>query len=63
MKGNPKYLYGQSVEFKLNNKTKRGIIYIIDPYGTFEDDSDVSYDIFVEDEKCLYKHIREDYVV
>ena len=63
MKGNPKYTYGQSVKFKLGNTAKEGIVYIIDPCGTFEDPSDVSYDILVENENCLYKHIREDYVV
>ena len=37
-------------------------IYIIDPYGTFEDNSDVSYDIMSEEKNCLYKHIQERFV-
>ena len=57
MKGKPKFKYGDIVEFKIEDKKYKGSIYIIDPYGTFEDDSDVSYDILVEN--CLYKHINE----
>lgn len=63
MKGHPKYKKGQMVKFSLMNETKEGSIYIIDEYGTFEDASDVSYDIFVEPENCLYKHIREDLIM
>lgn len=42
--------------YKMKRKT---VIYIIDKYGTFEDNSDVSYDILVKEENCLYKHINE----
>ena len=64
MKGNPKFQYGNLVKFELNGEIKEGIVYIIDKYGTFEDDSDVSYDILVTNEKenCLYKHINEKYL-
>lgn len=64
MKGNPKFQYGNLVKFELNGEIKEGIVYIIDEYGTFEDDSDVSYDILVknENEHCLYKHINEKYL-
>lgn len=62
MKGNPKYQYGNLVKFELNGEIKEGTIYIIDKYGTFEDDSDVSYDILVGNENCLYKHINEKYI-
>lgn len=64
MKGHPKYQYGNLVKFELNGEIKEGIVYIIDKYGTFEDDSDVSYDILVknENEHCLYKHINEKYL-
>lgn len=62
MKGFPKFLYKQNVQFEFNNEVKEGFIYIIDKYGTFFDDSDVSYDIMVESENCLYKHINEKYV-
>ena len=63
MKGNPKYQYGNLVKFELNGEIKEGIVYIIDKYGTFEDDSDVSYDILVGNEDCLYKHINEKYIL
>lgn len=63
MLGQPKYKEGQVVKFSIGDKTKEGIVYIIDKYGTFEDESDVSYDILVGDENCIYKHIREDFVI
>ena len=59
MLGNPKYHYGDTVSFVIDNKVKTGTVYIVDEYGTFEDDSDVSYDIMVEEENTLYKHIKE----
>lgn len=63
MKGHPKYQYGNLVKFELNGEIKEGTVYIIDKYGTFEDDSDVSYDILVGNENCLYKHINEKYIL
>lgn len=63
MIGKPKYKYDQPVSFRLGDKTYSGIIAIIDRYGTFEDDSDVSYDIYSKEENVLYKHIREDLII
>ena len=62
MIGKPKFKKDDSVNFTYNGKLKVGTIYIIDAYGTFFDSSDVSYDIYVKDERILYKHIREDKV-
>lgn len=62
MKGRPKYGVGDEVTFTIKDVTKQGTIYIVDSYGTFEDDSDVSYDIMVLEDNTLYKHIREDFV-
>lgn len=64
MRGKPKFNYGDKVEFTLSDGTYQGKIYIIDEYGTFEDPSDVSYDIMVDNygpkkEQCLFKHITE----
>lgn len=59
MIGKPKYNVGDNVSFMLQDEKKNGEIYIIDKYGTFEDNSDVSYDILVKEENCLYKHINE----
>lgn len=67
MLGNPKYTRGQRVRFTFWSArypepvTKTGCVEIIDRWGTFDDPSDVSYDILVknEEENCLYKHIPE----
>ena len=63
MIGHPKYTYGDVVKFKCDEETLSGVIAIIDPYGTFQDNSDVSYDIFVKSENTLYKHFSERYVI
>ena len=60
MRGIPKYDYGDVVTFDFRGYVKTGVICVVDPYGTWEDDSDVSYDVWVELEDCIYKHIRED---
>lgn len=63
MLGKPKFKEGSLVRFQFGKDDyKIGTIYIVDKFGTFEDNSDVSYDIMVESENCLYKHIREDFV-
>ena len=65
MKGQPKFKYGDKVTFTWGkDEEKEGTIYIIDKYGTWDDPSDVSYDIMSEDNgrKCLFKHITEKYV-
>lgn len=63
MIGKPKFDYDDrvcfDVEFDGKQVTKTGVVAIIDAYGTFFDDSDVSYDIFVEDMNTLFKHISE----
>ena len=61
MKGHPKYEVGDNVSFTINNETRNGFIYIVDTYGAFGLD-DVSYDILVETEDCLYKHVEEKYL-
>ena len=63
MIGKPKYKEDCKVEFEFNGeKLREGVVYIVDKYGTFLDKSDVSYDIYVEEENMLYKHINEKYV-
>lgn len=64
MIGNPKYKEGQLVKFSIFNQydkqeTHEGVIYIVDKYGVFEDDSEVHYDIMCDNENTLYKHIKE----
>ena len=69
MIGYPKYNYDDLVEFdvvyKNNTYTLQGKIYIVDKYGTFEQNNDVSYDIMVNKSSlhnngpCIFKHIIE----
>ena len=71
MIGKPKYDYEDIVTFELlGNDDKKyrvtGEVYIIDAYGTFEQNEEPSYDVMVTEsngEKCLYKHVRESYIV
>jgi DNA-directed RNA polymerase subunit E'/Rpb7 len=63
MIGEPKYKENDKVEFSFNEgEVHKGTVWIVDKYGTFLDKSDVSYDIYVEEENMLYKHINEKYV-
>ena len=65
MLGKPKFNYDDYVKFTVDGVEVIGQIYVIDAYGTFEQNEEVSYDIMVENsphmggEPCLYKHIRE----
>lgn len=68
MLGKPRYNYMDEVVFELENDhgvkvAKRGKVYIIDAYGTFENNTEPSYDVLVEDENVLYKHIGESCIV
>lgn len=56
---NTKFEYGDIVNFKINGAIKTGRVYIIDANGTFENPGVASYDIMVDDENTLYKHIEE----
>lgn len=63
MKGKPKYKLNDSVEFKVGDDIFQGYIFIIDKYGTFDNPTDVSYDIMVDSKNCLYKHVTEKLVI
>ena len=67
MIGKPKYKLGDRVKFDVSGRRYHGNIYIIDAYGTFEDESDVSYDIMVHEwgpkkEDCLFDRGRNAHV-
>ncbi len=68
MIGQPKFKREQQVKFTISmngeERTLNGVIYIVDAYGTFEQQEEPSYDIeaFVEGEIILFKHIRESLV-
>ena len=57
------YKEGQIVKFKINNIIKEGIIFIVDKYGTFEQNKEPSYDIMVTEENTLYKHIIQSMII
>ena len=62
MLGRPKYKRDEIVQFYIDQECKIGRVYIIDKFGTFEQQEEVSYDIMVETENCLYKHVRESWM-
>ena len=74
MIGKPKYKIDDVISFRLKDDEDKeytliGNVYIVDKYGTFFDNSDVSYDIMVESGDypisypCLFKHINENLVL
>lgn len=63
MIGKPLYKYKDTVSFKIGEVVKTGYIYVVDAYGTFGQHEEPSYDIIVENENMLYKHVRESVVV
>lgn len=63
MLGKPKFKEGEVVKFIAGAKVKEGEIFIVDKWGSFWDDTDVNYDIMVEKDNMLYKHINEKSVI
>lgn len=72
MIGKPKYKKDDVVTFKFSRSGQdiviTGKVFIIDPFGTFEQDEEVSYDIMAPDprnggEMCLFKHVPESYII
>lgn len=65
--GYPKYKVDDTVYFNFVDKNGNtikltGKVYIVDAYGTFEQNEEPSYDIMAYDfngQNCLFKHIRE----
>lgn len=53
-----KYKVDDIVTFKIQENIRVGVIEAADFGGAFELDYH-SYDVFVKDENCLYKHIPE----
>ena len=58
-----KYDYNDTVSFKLDDQVKTGTVFVVDRYGTFEQSEEPSYDVLVESENILYKHIRQSWIV
>ena len=59
----PDYKIDDTVTFKFGDDTKTGQVYIVDRRGTLGQNVEPSYDIMIESENMLYKHIRESLVV
>lgn len=57
------YEYGEPVLFDCNHTLKIGNVWITDAHGTFDQNEEVSYDIYVEEENCIYKHVRQSFVI
>ena len=56
------YKVGDEVVFTLNEIQKEGVVFIVDANGTFERPVITSYDILVENENMIYKHVPYDMV-
>lgn len=63
MIGKPKYKIEDNVAFVFKGREISGVIYIVDSYGTFEQNEEPSYDIYSPLENCLFKHVRESSVL
>lgn len=57
--GCPRYHCEDIVRIKWDETEKIGKVCIVDAFGTFGQSEEPSYDIFVEEDNCLYKHICE----
>lgn len=59
----PKFDYYDVVKTNIDifndNSVVEGLIFIIDRNGTFEQNEEVSYDVFVINKNLLIKHVRE----
>ena len=53
---------GDLVTFHCGDVLKEGIVLIVDAHDTFESPNTPSYDIMVENENMLYKHVKCDLV-
>lgn len=63
MLGHPKYNFNDTVRFRWHDGSEyEGIIAVVDRFGTFEQDKEVSYDIRVP-KVALFKHCPESDVI
>lgn len=66
MLGKPKYKVGDTVSFYMEPRSPFsektliiGKVFIVDAYGTFEQNKEPSYDIMDEEHNILFKHVVE----
>lgn len=56
------YDYGDTVFFLLDGKCYIGTIEIIDKFGTFFDNSEPYYDIYIKEHNILAKHMPQSFI-
>lgn len=66
MLGKPKYKENDTVSFYMEPRSPFsektliiGKVFIVDAYGTFEQNKEPSYDIMDKEHNILFKHVRE----
>lgn len=57
------YNYNDKVSVIIDEKQYTGIIEIIDRFGTFFDNSEPYYDIFIEKDNLLIKHVPQSIII
>lgn len=57
------YAIGDTVVFQYGNTKKEGVILVVDSLGAFECQGLPSYDVLVECENMLYKHVEQNFIV
>lgn len=65
MTKNVLYDYDDKVSFSFDGKEYIGIIAIVDKFGTFFDNSEPYYDIWItlEEQKILVKHVPQSNII
>ena len=56
------YDYGDEVSFSFDGEDYTGTIEIIDKFGTFFDNSEPYYDIFMKEHNILVKHVPQNLI-
>ena len=59
---NPTYKVGDEITFFCVNTQKKGVVMIVDAHGTFDNPGIPSYDILVEEENMLFKHVSNEMI-
>ena len=57
------YGYNDKVSVIIDEKQYTGIIEIIDSFGTYFDNSEPHYDIFIEKDNLLIKHVPQSIII
>ncbi len=63
MPGRPRYHCDEMVRIKRDDAEKVGKVFVVDAFGTIDQNEEPSYDILVEEDNCLYKHICESDII